>query len=134
MEKRPAHEISRAVADEIFGRYKGKRVDGKRMTQATIAAESGIPAVTLRKKLAGESPITVHELVVIARAIGELPQDILEKAVARVATAVPVSEGAANNVTQMKKHPRDMTAEELDAYAGDIAAHSFDESADRPED
>jgi transcriptional regulator with XRE-family HTH domain len=95
-------KISRAISDVLTGAYKEER-----KTQDVIAEQADIPLVTLQKKLAGNSPISATDLVLIADAIGVDAGEVLNRARAKVAKSE-----AAGNVTQLR--PSQMTDEQLE--------------------
>lgn len=105
--------ISRAISDVLTGAYARKR-----LTQEELSQRTGIPLVTLQKKLRGRSPISATDLVAISEAIGVEPPKMLEEAMqeladrASEATSAPV----ANILDQrQKKTPAEMTDAELEA-------------------
>jgi transcriptional regulator with XRE-family HTH domain len=128
--------LSIKVGDLITSAYSGARIDGVRMTQGDLAERAGYSTVTLQKKLAGKAPITATDLVILAAAIpGASAGEIIETAVAQLGGyQTLLSAATGSNITQLRKHPRDMTAAELDAYQGDRAAHAFDPEADAPDE
>jgi len=72
--------LSLKVGDLLTGAYSASR-----MSQANIAAATGMSTVTLQKKLAGTSPITTTDLVLIAGAIPDTDAGaILETAISQL--------------------------------------------------
>lgn len=112
--------ISRAVSDVLTGAY-----NKKRLTQEVVAERAGMSVWTLQKKLKARAPITATDLVVLAKAIGVNPGDVLEEAMADVEHAEKLaSVGIPTIAEQRKKKPSEMTEEELDAFEGESAANT----------
>lgn len=59
------HTTSESVAHAVTARLKEAG-----LPQRTVAAETGIPIVTLSRRLTGKSSFTVHELDLIADLLG----------------------------------------------------------------
>jgi len=105
--------ISRAISDVLTGAYARKR-----LTQEDLSQRTGIPLVTLQKKLRGRSPISATDLVVIAEAIGVQPPKMLEEAMQELVDQAEsgMSAPVANILDQrQKKTPAEMTDDELEA-------------------
>jgi transcriptional regulator with XRE-family HTH domain len=105
--------ISRAISDVLTGAYARKR-----LTQEELSQRTGIPLVTLQKKLRGRSPISATDLVVIAEAIGVQPPKMLEEAMQELVDQADsgTSAAVASILDQrQKKTPAEMTDDELEA-------------------
>lgn len=123
--------ISRVAADVLTGYYKRKR-----LTQEEVAERAGLPLTSLQKKLKGNAPITATDLVMIARAIGVDPVEVMAEVMKDAEQAeAQMSEGVASIAEQRrKKRPSEMTEEELDAFDGGQAANTDPEIGhDEPE-
>lgn len=122
--KQPA--ISQAVSDILTGYY-----NRKRLTQEVVAERAGMSLVTVQKKLKGTSPITATDLVILSKAIGVDPGDVINEAMAEASVSeAPISLDA----QRKKKRPSEMTEEELDAFEGESAANTDPELGhDEPE-
>ncbi|RKT33624.1 Cro/C1-type helix-turn-helix DNA-binding protein [Microbacterium sp. AG1240] len=103
--------ISRALSDVFTGLYKKRR-----LTQPVFSERSGIPEPTLQKKLKGNAPITATDLVVMARALGADPGDVLHEALKDLGMD-SVSE-APISLDAHRKKPVDMTDEEVAKLRG----------------
>ena len=68
-------EFSRALSDAFTGAYKMRR-----LTQEVVAERADMSPWTLQKKLKGRAPITATDLVVLSRAIGVSPGDMIHAA------------------------------------------------------
>lgn len=51
----------------------------KRFSQVRLSKETGIPESTLKRRLSGQYPFDVEELVDIARALGVSPHSFIPK-------------------------------------------------------
>lgn len=113
--------ISRVAADVLTGYYKRKR-----LTQEELSERSGIPLPTLQKKLKANAPITATDLVMLARAIGVDPVEVMAEIMKDTEHEERLaSEGIPTIANQArKKKPSEMTEEELDAFEGESAANT----------
>lgn len=72
------------VQNKDFNFYVGAVLKGeykkRSMTVESLADTTGIPYSTLRKKFAGDSPILVSEVVILAKTIGISPAQVLTEA------------------------------------------------------
>lgn len=119
--------ISRAVSDVLTGAYKKRR-----LTQEAIAAESGFALVTLQKKLRGTSPVSATDLVLIARAIGTEPAEILQEALndLEAASEAPVSLDQRRD--SKAKSIDEMTTEEIESIPEKAATYDPELDQDEP--
>lgn len=72
---RRASDISRAVGDVVFGRYKRQR-----LSQADLVERTGMSVTTVRRLIAGEAEFDVGQLWQLAEVLGASPADILWEA------------------------------------------------------
>lgn len=102
---------SRAISDVLTGAYTKKRI-----TQDTIAEKAEMSPVTVQKKLRGRSPISATDLVVLSRAIGVEPADVLDEALADLALTEKQTSAGVTSISEhrRKKTPAEMTFEELE--------------------
>lgn len=121
------HEISRALSDVFTGLYRKKR-----MTQDVFAAKAEMSLVTLQKKLKANSPITATDLVLMSRALGVEPKDVLAEAMADVDEKAAVSEGPISLDAHRSKKPADMTDDEIAGLRG-VAGYDAELEEDEPE-
>jgi len=68
----PVTDLNALVGATLKGEYKKR---GMRLED--IAKSAGIPYPTLRKKIAGQSPIFATELILICQVIGVTPERVL---------------------------------------------------------
>lgn len=123
--------ISRIAADVLTGYYKRKR-----LTQEELAERSGMPITSVQKKLRAKAPITATDLVVLSRAIGLDPVEVMAEIMKETQHHERLaSEGIPTIAEQTrKKRPSEMTEEELDAFDGETAANTHpDLGHDEPE-
>jgi len=103
------------VGDLLTGAY-----NAARMNQTDIAAETGMSTVTLQKKLAGTSPITATDLVLIAGAIPNTDAGaILETAISQLGGySALLSEASSTKDSQERKkkqaEAQAMTTEQIE--------------------
>lgn len=118
MENRTAPPVSREVGNVLRGKYKQEG-----MSQAKVAERAGMSITTLQKKIAGKSPITTDDLILIAGAIGVSAAGVMNEAIERAGgveellSQQAVSEAPVSNVTQMpqrKKRATELSIEELE--------------------
>lgn len=119
--------VSRVSGDVLTGYYKRKRLN-----QEEVAERSGIPLVSLQKKLRGKAPITATDFVVIARAIGVEPAEVMAEVMKDVARIEQETSEGVVNLTEhrRRKTPAEMTEEEME---GERSAANTDPDADRDE-
>lgn len=121
------HEISRALSDVFTGLYRKKR-----MTQDVFAARAEMSLVTLQKKLKANSPITATDLVLMSRALGVDPKDVLDEAMSDLAGGEALSEAPISLDAHRAKKPADMTEEEIAGLKG-VAGYDIELEEDEPE-
>ena len=106
---REASSYSRAVADEIVGIYKKKR-----MTQPQLAELADINPTTLQRLLAGKSEMLVDQLIALCGVLGVSPGKVVEDA----ENALAMSEAATttNDLDTKRKQneARSMTTEQIE--------------------
>lgn len=123
--------ISRAVSDILTGAY-----NKKRLTQEVVAERAGMSVWTLQRKLKAKAPITATDLVILSKAIGVSPAEVIEEAQRDVEHAEKLVSAGIPTITEQrfKKRPSEMTEEELDAFEGEQAANRDPEIGhDEPE-
>lgn len=123
--------ISRAVSDILTGAY-----NKKRLTQEVVAERAGMSVWTLQRKLKAKAPITATDLVILSKAIGISPAEVIEEAQRDVEHAEKLVSAGIPTLTEqrIKKRPSEMTEEELDAFEGESAANTDPEMGyDEPE-
>jgi len=123
--------ISRAISDVLTGAYMKKR-----LTQDVVAERAQMSIWTLQKKLKARAPITATDLVILSKAIGVKPGDVLEEAMADLAHEERLASEGIRTIAEQarKKRPSEMTEEELDAFDGEAAANTHpDLGHDEPE-
>lgn len=92
------------------------------LSQGEVAERAGMSVFTLQKKLAGNAPINVDDLLKITAAIGVDPGPIIDAAMDDPAVhALYPPDTTHHNVTPL--HPRDMTVEQLEAIQRRAANH-----------
>lgn len=99
--RRRASEISRAVGDVVFGRYKRLR-----LSQADLVARTGISVTTMRRLIAGEAEFDVDQLVIIARALGATAADILWEAESGLSDGAVTTGGTESKSRKEPASPR----------------------------
>lgn len=114
------------AADILTGYYKRKR-----LTQEEVAERSGIPLTTVQKKLRGKSPINASELVVLSRAIGVDPVQVMAEIVKEAdASDDTVSAPVVTIESRRPKTPAEMTDDELESQR---SAATFDSELEQDE-
>jgi transcriptional regulator with XRE-family HTH domain len=104
----PSDFINQATADVIEG-----IIARERTTKAKVAAGAGFSVATMTRLVSGDAEIPISRLYDIARALGVSAQEILDAADAR---AAKLSEGAGQNVTQLRPVPvEQMTIDEIES-------------------
>src|SRR5690606_31164281 len=105
------------VGAVLKGEYKKRS-----MTVESLAETTGIPYSTLRKKFAGDSPILVSEVVMLAKAIGITPGQVLTEAETMLgqqqenASRVSVVGSTTNDIDTKRKQneARSMSTEQIE--------------------
>ena len=90
--ERKASDISRAVGDVVYGRYKRQR-----LAQVDLVERTGISVTTMRRLIAGEAEFDVDQLYAIANALGTSAADILREAEDDVSAAANRNRGPSDN-------------------------------------
>jgi len=113
----PVTDLNTLVGATLKGEYKKR---GMRLED--IAKKAGIPYPTLRKKIAGQSPIFATELILICQVVGVTPERVLGDAMELYGGVDKlVSEVTSTTETSDKKRKQDearsMTTEQIEELA-----------------
>ena len=119
----PEKDLNTLVGATLKGEYKKR---GMRLED--IAPKVGIPYPTLRKKIAGQSPIFATELILICQVIGVTPERVLADAMEMYGGVDKlVSEVTSTTKTSDKKRKQEealsMTTEQIEESAASDVPH-----------
>lgn len=110
---KPQKTLNAVIGDVIRGQYTTYG-----LTIEELAVRTGIAYGTLRKKIAGTSPIFVTELLAITRAIGNdlTPEDVIadaERIWARLSAASLTTDDITAKRTEKEAEARSMSIDQL---------------------
>lgn len=120
-------DLNSAVGDALRGEYKKRN-----LRLEDVAAASGIPYSTLRKKIAGDSPIFAGEVVVVAQVIGDLSGIPIDRGAAGVIDdAIKLAGGVDRLMSEVRSTTDELATKRKQREAATMPVGSLEEQDQR---